>query len=135
MPVTPTIEGDALAFHLGQLQPGERAALTYRVRIGANAIEGERVNTAVASGRFSSGETVTTLPAQATVRVGRGVFSMRQIILGRVYEDANDNGQFDKGEKPAAVCSLSGQRPVCHHRLSGNVQFPGGRRRRVRHLA
>jgi uncharacterized repeat protein (TIGR01451 family) len=99
--VTPTVEGNALTFQLGQLQPGERAALTYRVRIGANAQEGEQINTAVASGRFSGGETVMTLPAQATVRVGRGVFSMRQIILGRVFEDANNNGQFDKGEKPA----------------------------------
>ena len=100
LPITPVIEGDALTFQLGQLQPGERAVLSYRVRVGVNAREGDQVNTAVASGRFSSGETVTTNPAQATVRVGRGVFSTRQIIMGRVFVDANNNGQFDKGEKP-----------------------------------
>jgi uncharacterized repeat protein (TIGR01451 family) len=100
LPITPLVEGDALVFQLGQLQPGERAALSYRVRVGVNAREGDQVNTAVASGRFSSGETVTTAQAQATVRVGRGVFSTRQIIMGRVFDDANDNGQFDKGEKP-----------------------------------
>ncbi|MBD0371829.1 MAG: DUF11 domain-containing protein, partial [Pyrinomonadaceae bacterium] len=101
-PVTPVIEGDALVFHLGQLQPGERAVVSYRVRVGVNARDGEQVNTATASGRFASGETVTTQPAQATVRVGRGVFSTRQIIMGRVFEDANNNGQFDKGERAVA---------------------------------
>jgi uncharacterized repeat protein (TIGR01451 family) len=98
-PIIPVVENDALIFQLGQLQPGERAIISYRVRIGANALEGEQVNTAIASGRFPNGETVMTPPAQATVRVGRGVFSMRQIILGRVFEDDNNNGQFDQGER------------------------------------
>lgn len=101
-PITPVIEGEALTFQLGQLQPGERALVSYRVRVGVNAREGDQVNTATASGRFASGETVTTAPAQATVRVGRGVFSTRQIIMGRVFEDANGNGQFDKNERPVA---------------------------------
>lgn len=104
--ITPTVEGDALTFPLGQLQPGERASLSYRVRIGVNARDGDQINTAVASGRFSSGEMITTTPSQATVRVGRGVFSTRQIIMGRVFEDANNNGQFDKGEKPVAGVRL-----------------------------
>ncbi|HKS27631.1 MAG TPA: SdrD B-like domain-containing protein [Pyrinomonadaceae bacterium] len=101
-PIAPVIEGDALTFQLGQLQPGERANLSYRVRVGVNAGEGDKTNTAIASGRFASGETLTTAPAKATVRVGRGVFSTRQIIMGRVFEDANNNGQFDKDEKPVA---------------------------------
>lgn len=104
--ITPIAEGDTLTFPLGQLQPGERASLSYRVRIGVNARDGDQINTAVASGRFSSGETVTTTPSQATVRVGRGVFSTRQIIIGRVFEDANNNEQFDKGEKPVAGVRL-----------------------------
>ncbi|HEX8173793.1 MAG TPA: SdrD B-like domain-containing protein [Pyrinomonadaceae bacterium] len=101
-PVTPAVEGDALTFQLGQLQPGERTTVSYRVRVGVNAGDGEQVNTATASGRFASGERLTTTPAKATVRVGRGVFSTRQIIMGRVFEDANNNGQFDKDERPVA---------------------------------
>lgn len=97
--LTPTYEGDALTFQLGVLQAGERATLSYRVRIGVNAREGDQINTAVGTGRFATGENVSTPPAQATVRVGRGVFSTQQIIMGRVFEDANNNGQFDKGEK------------------------------------
>lgn len=105
-PITPVFEGDALTFQLGQLQPGERAVVSYRVRVGVNARDGEQVNTAVASGRFASGETLTTMPAKATVRIGRGVFSTRQIIMGRVFDDANNNGQFDQGEKPVAGVRL-----------------------------
>ena len=105
-PITPTIEGEALVFQLGQLQPGERVIVSYRVRVGVNARDGDQINTAIASGRFASGERVTTAPAQATVRVGRGVFSTRQIIMGRVFEDANNNGQFDQGEKPVAGARL-----------------------------
>jgi large repetitive protein len=104
--VTPIIAGDALTFELGQLQPGERAVVSYRVRIGVNVRDGDQINTAVASGRFASGETVTTQPAQATVRVGRGVFSTRQIIMGRVFEDANNNDQFDQGERAVAGVRL-----------------------------
>ena len=38
------------------LQPGERATVSYRVRVGVNAKDGDQVNTATASGRFASGE-------------------------------------------------------------------------------
>lgn len=124
-PITPVIVGEALTFELGQLQPGERAVVSYRVRVGVNARDGDQVNTATASGRFASGETVTTAPAQATVRVGRGVFSTRQIIMGRVFDDANGNGQFDKGERPvegARIYLANGQSVVTDSQ--GMYSFP-----------
>ncbi|HEX8745778.1 MAG TPA: SdrD B-like domain-containing protein [Pyrinomonadaceae bacterium] len=124
-PVVPVVEGDALTFQLGQLQPGERATVSYRVRVGVNAGDGEQVNTATASGRFASGERLTTTPAKATVRVGRGVFSTRQIIMGRVFEDANDNGQFDKDERPVAgarIYLVNGQSVVTDSQ--GMYNFP-----------
>jgi hypothetical protein len=40
------------------------------------------------------------------VRVGAGVFSTRQMIIGRVFVDANGNGQFDKGERAVAGARL-----------------------------
>ncbi|MBA2647748.1 MAG: DUF11 domain-containing protein, partial [Pyrinomonadaceae bacterium] len=104
--VEPEISGGAMLFRLGQLRAGGRATITYRVRIGVNAGEGEQVNTAVASGTFASGETVATVPGRASVRVRRGVFSTQQIIVGRVFEDANANGLFDRGERPVAGVRL-----------------------------
>ena len=100
--IEPVISGNTLIFTIGQIGAGERVTVTYRVRIGANAREGEQINSIVGTGRFPSGDVITTPPARAPVIVGQGVFSMRQIIIGRVFEDANGNGLLDKGERPVA---------------------------------
>jgi uncharacterized repeat protein (TIGR01451 family) len=97
--VEPQVNGNELTFNLGTLPAGGRATLVYRVRIGVNAREGDQTNSAVASGVYASGERVSTSATRATVRVGRGVFSTRQIIIGRVFEDKNGNDEFDAGER------------------------------------
>ena len=99
--------GGTLVFRLGTLPAGARALVTYRVRIGANAREGEQVNTAVASGLLTlTNERASSAAARSPVRVRRGVFSMQQVIVGRVFEDANANGAFDDGERPLAGVRL-----------------------------
>jgi uncharacterized repeat protein (TIGR01451 family) len=99
-PVEPEVLPDGLlVFRLGRVPAGSRATLSYRVRVGANAREGEQFNTAQGSGRLTGGETVSTPTARTGVRVRRGVFSSQQLILGRVFEDANANGLFDKDER------------------------------------
>lgn len=90
---------DTLIFRLGRVDAGGHVTLVYRVRVGANAREGEQFNTASAAGTLSNGERVSTPRARASVRVRRGLFSSQQVILGRVYADANLNGQFDKDER------------------------------------
>jgi uncharacterized repeat protein (TIGR01451 family) len=102
----PEASGSQLTFRLPALAAGETAAITYRVRIGANAQEGDQVNSAVVAARYSSGDTITAGPAHAAVRVGAGVFSTRQMIVGRVFVDENGNGQFDKGERAVAGARL-----------------------------
>jgi uncharacterized repeat protein (TIGR01451 family) len=98
----PQINGATLTFRIGQIGPGERVMITYRVRIGVNARQGEQVNLASASGKFPGGYVVTTRPVKASVIIGLGVFSSRQLIIGRVFEDTNGNGLFDKGERAVA---------------------------------
>ncbi|MET0626731.1 MAG: SdrD B-like domain-containing protein [Pyrinomonadaceae bacterium] len=93
-----TSEG-LLVFRVGRVEAGARVVLTYRARVGANAPEGEQFNTASAAGVLSNGERVSTPRARASVRVRRGLFSSQQVIVGRVYSDANLNGQFDKDER------------------------------------
>ncbi|HQU82246.1 MAG TPA: SdrD B-like domain-containing protein [Pyrinomonadaceae bacterium] len=100
--VEPEIQGNVLIFRIGELSAGASASITYRVRIGANVAEGEHFNSARAEGIQPNGETVSTPSARASVRVRGGVFSMRQIILGRVFEDKNKNGKFDEGERAAS---------------------------------
>jgi uncharacterized repeat protein (TIGR01451 family) len=92
-------DDNTLVFRLGRVEAGGRVTLVYRVRVGANAREGEQFNTASAAGTLSNGERVSTPRARASVRVRRGLFSSQQVILGRVYADANLNGQFDKDER------------------------------------
>ena len=123
--IEPEVTGGDLLFHLGDLAPGASARLLYRVRIGANAREGDSENVAVGSGDFPSGEHTETGAARATVRVGGGVFSTRQLIIGRVFEDVNRNGKFDAGDKPAAGVRLyltSGQSVITDSQ--GLYNFP-----------
>ncbi|HWW73796.1 MAG TPA: SdrD B-like domain-containing protein, partial [Pyrinomonadaceae bacterium] len=98
--VEPEIASDGLLlFRLGRVAAGARVTLVYRVRVGANAQEGEQFNSASAAGTLPSGERVSTPQARASVRVRRGLFSSQQVIVGRVYADANLNGRFDKDER------------------------------------
>ena len=99
--IEPQVNGSTLLFTIGDLPSGSTAKLLYRVRIGANAGEGDRENVAVASGSFPSGERTTSPQARATVFVAAGVFSARQVLLGRVFVDTNQNGQFDDGDRPS----------------------------------
>jgi hypothetical protein len=123
--IEPETSGDDLIFRLGDLASGAAARLLYRVRIGANAREGDRENVAVGSGIFTNLERTETAPARATVRVGGGVFSTRQVIIGRVFEDVNRNGFFDSKDKPAAgvrIYLTSGQSVITDSQ--GLYNFP-----------
>jgi uncharacterized repeat protein (TIGR01451 family) len=114
-----------LLFPIGTLAPGASAHLMYRVRIGVNAHEGDAENLAVAGGTFTSGEQAESGTARATVRVGGGAFSTRQVILGRVFEDVNRNGSFDEGDKPVPGVRLyltSGQSVITDS--EGLYNFP-----------
>ncbi|HVQ36558.1 MAG TPA: SdrD B-like domain-containing protein, partial [Pyrinomonadaceae bacterium] len=110
---------------MGDLPSGGTARLLYRVRIGANARPGDRENVAVGSGDFPNGERGTTGAARAIVRVGGGVFSSQQVVIGRVYEDVNRNGSFDSNDKPVAGVRLyltSGQSVITDSQ--GLYNFP-----------
>jgi uncharacterized repeat protein (TIGR01451 family) len=124
-PIEPQVNGNELVFHIGDLDHGATARILYRVRIGANAREGRQENLAVAVGAFPSGERSETQPARASVMVGGGAFSTRQILMGRVFEDVNGNGMFDGADEPMANVRLylnSGQSVVTDSQ--GLYNFP-----------
>ncbi len=99
-PIEPQLVNGELQFRIAEISPGSTARLWYRVRIGANASEGDQTNIAVASGVFPSGEKTTSATGRAVVRVSAGVFSNRQVIVGRVFVDTNGNQQFDEDDRP-----------------------------------
>jgi uncharacterized repeat protein (TIGR01451 family) len=98
--IQPQSTNGDLQFRIAEIPHGATAHLSYRVRVGTNAVEGDQTNVAVASGMFPSGEKTTSGAATAVVHVSAGVFSTRQIIVGRVFVDNNGNGQFDDGDRP-----------------------------------
>ena len=123
--IEPEALNGELVFRTGEIPRGATARILYRVRVGANAREGEQQNLAVASGVFPTGERDETAPARASVMVGGGVFSTRQAILGRVFVDVNGNNQFDAGDRPVPNVRLylnSGQSAVTDS--EGLYNFP-----------
>ena len=106
-PIEPEIAGGGeIVFRVGEIGAGATARLLYRLRVGANAREGEQENVAVASGLFPNGESIQSAAGRASVVVGRGAFSTRQIIVGRVFIDQNGNGKFDDGDEPVPGARL-----------------------------
>jgi large repetitive protein len=104
--IEPEIQGNNLLFRISEIPHGGTARLLYRVRVGANAREGDQENLAIASAIFPSGEKVQSAEARASVFVSAGVFSTRQVLVGRVFVDTNGNGQFDDGDRPVPGARL-----------------------------
>ena len=98
--IEPQTQKNGMSFGLGDLPHGATARIIYRVRVGANAREGEQENLASVSGTFPSGEKTSAGPARAIVKVSAGVFSTRQVLIGRVFVDTDGNGQFDAYDRP-----------------------------------
>lgn len=88
--------GPALSFAI-PAQPGmDSVTLTYRVRVGPGALQGNGVNAAEAT-------TVGAAPAKsnigrARVIVAGGVFTTDACIVGKVFADVNGNHSQDKDE-------------------------------------
>ncbi len=85
--------GPRLAFNIGSLNASAEILLTYRVRVGPGALEGDGTNRARAS--FNGG--VSNL-GSARVQVQGGVFSDKGFIVGKVFLDCNRSSVQDDGE-------------------------------------
>lgn len=102
--------GPSLGFATGPIQVGQQIALTYRVRVGVGAQQGDGINRAQAHGCSIAGGCVDpvslaprpgSLPsnqAQYRVRVTGGVFSDEGCVLGKVFVDCNHNHVQDAEE-------------------------------------
>ena len=83
--------GPKLIFNAGSIQDGAAPTLSYRVRVGPGALQGDGINRAQAfSARVTTGiATKISNIATATVQVLPGVFSDRGFIVGKVFADCN----------------------------------------------
>ncbi|MBI4755461.1 MAG: DUF11 domain-containing protein [Betaproteobacteria bacterium] len=78
--------GPVTTYDIGTLAANATATLTYRVRIGVGALEGDGVNRAQAR----SGTAVSNV-ATARVRVQGGVFAREGCVVGKIFVDCNHN--------------------------------------------
>src|SRR5690606_37556876 len=102
--------GPRLGFDLGAIDVGQQLVLTYRVRVGVGAQQGDGVNRAQAHGCSIAGgcidpDSLVPLPgsipsnrAEYRVRVTGGVFTEEACVLGKVFVDCNNNHVQDHEE-------------------------------------
>ncbi|MGH8036289.1 MAG: SdrD B-like domain-containing protein [Stenotrophomonas sp.] len=95
--------GPLLGFALGPISVGGQVVLTYRVRVGVGAQQGDGINRAQAFGCSIAGGcidpvAIAPLPgslasnhAEYRVRVTGGVFTDQACVLGKVFMDCNNN--------------------------------------------
>ena len=83
--------GPKLVFNVGSIADSVVLVVSYRVRVGPGALQGDGINRAQAfSARVSTGITTKISNiATATVQVLPGVFSDRGFIVGKVFADCN----------------------------------------------
>lgn len=102
--------GPQLGFALGPINVGGQIVLTYRVRVGVGAQQGDGINRAQAHGCSITGGcidpvAITPLPgslasnrAEYRVRITGGVFTEQACVLGKVFMDCNNNHLQDREE-------------------------------------
>ena len=92
--------GPKLIFNVGSVHDSVVLVLSYRVRVGPGALQGDGINRAQAfSARVATGiNTKISNIATATVQVLPGVFSDRGFIVGKVFADCNRD-RIQNGEE------------------------------------
>ena len=134
--------GPHLVFNIGSIADQTDITLTYRVRVGVGALQGNGINSAQATSAAPLVK-VSNI-ATAVVQVLPGVFSDRGYLIGKVYADCNQNQVQDKGELGVpgvrlfledgtsvvtdglGKYSLYGLRPITHVIKLDNTTLPAG---------
>ncbi len=94
-------EAGALVFTVGELAAKQSIMLSYTLRASAAAIDGDGINTAIATGLTVSRHKAVSLPGKAKVTLRRGgVFSNKAALFGKVYVDQNCDGLQNHKEWP-----------------------------------
>jgi uncharacterized repeat protein (TIGR01451 family) len=91
--------GPKLVFSVGHLNRDQEVTLTYRIRVGPGALQGDGTNRVFASYTVTdSALSAVSNTATAKVIVQGGVFTDKAYIVGKIYADCNKNGAQDEKE-------------------------------------
>jgi uncharacterized repeat protein (TIGR01451 family) len=89
--------GAQLTYVLDSINPGKSVTISYRVRLGVGAMQGDGINRVYAQCPYNSNQNCSN-EARARVRVTGGVFTNNACISGAIYVDCNGNQIKDKEE-------------------------------------
>ncbi len=89
--------GPVLNFAIGSFAANTPVTVTYRVRVGVGAQQGDGINRAIAQGTVG-GVTVSSNRAEARIRITSGVFFQEACVMGKVFVDCNGNRIQDAEE-------------------------------------
>ena len=86
--------GPRLTFNLGRMAKDQQVRISYRVRVGPGAMQGDGINRVVASYRPPGGSALFSESNVAAVKVTvvGGVFTDRGYIVGKVFADCDNDG-------------------------------------------
>ena len=98
-PITGTMVNGELVFDVGSLVPGAKAEVHYGTVVAPTARTGRFVPQVYARAISPLGEQLVTIPVDVDVVLIDDSFLVTQLLIGRVFEDANGNGTFDTDEK------------------------------------
>jgi len=90
---------------VGSLAPKESKTLTYRVIAGPDVKLGKNKNSAVINATVS-GSSTSAGPSVAIVDIMEGLFTDKGMIIGKVFNDINQDGVQDRGEKGVGHVAL-----------------------------
>ncbi len=92
--------GAQLVFNIGHMAKDQQVKLSYRVRIGPGAQQGDGINRIFASYRsgLNAAQFSVSNTATAQVVVNDGVFTNKGFITGKVFADCNKDGIQDEKE-------------------------------------
>ena len=90
---------------MGPLTPKQSKTLTYRVIVGPDVKLGRAKNQATVNGTVS-GVSTSAGPSIAVVDINEGLFSKRGMIIGKVFEDIDQDGIQDRDEKGIPYVAL-----------------------------
>jgi uncharacterized repeat protein (TIGR01451 family) len=110
--ITPELTADGLRFSVTGLPAAARYAITYLALVTSKARPGELQSRAAGIANLISGGRLDAIPGMVRLVVRPSAFTLTQVLIGRVFEDLNQNSTFDKGEPGVAnvrVVSSSGQ--------------------------
>ena len=117
------IAGSRLVFNIGNMALGQQLHLTYRVRVGPSAMQGDGTNRVIASYRVGADGTGGNTRfsesniAAAQVTIVGGVFSDKGYVVGKVFIDCDKNG----------IQNLPENNPQQDKKISRDVGVPGVR--------